>query len=74
MFSDDIIKKLHERVRRLLYRNELLAKLLHDAGIKIPKFVGSVGIIKNIIRNYRWKNNFSPEQAKLLSKAEMESE
>lgn len=36
-FKDDLIKKLKDRIKKLIIRNEQLVKLFQDAGIKLPR-------------------------------------
>ncbi|KAK9710240.1 Helix-loop-helix DNA-binding domain [Popillia japonica] len=66
-----IIKKLHDRVKRLVIRNEQLCNLLVDAGIRLPSECGNV---KKFRGTKVWSNRITPEQAKKLLKKEKENE
>ncbi|GJQ87563.1 hypothetical protein Trydic_g4830 [Trypoxylus dichotomus] len=65
------IKKLHDRVRKLVIRNEQLCNLLIDAGIKLPSECGNVKKFKG---TKIWSNRITPEQAKKLLKKEKEND
>ncbi|XP_066157090.1 mucin-3A-like [Euwallacea fornicatus] len=69
--SSNVIKKLQERVKKLLLRNEHLASLLKTTGIKIPS---ECGVVKKLKSRRKYINVISKEQeAKMLQK-EMEKE
>lgn len=62
-----MIKKLHDRVKKLMIRNEQLCNLLIDAGIRLPSECGNV---KKFRGTKIWSNRITPEQAKKLLKKE----
>lgn len=64
------IKKLWDRIKKLLLRNEQLTILLKDAGIAVPSEYGK---IKKFKKSLLWSNRISAEQVKILSKKESES-
>lgn len=64
------IKRLYERIKKLILRNEQLCSLLKDAGIKVPSECGNV---KNFKKAKPWSNRITPEQAKLLAEKENQS-
>ncbi|KAH0821588.1 hypothetical protein GEV33_001203 [Tenebrio molitor] len=64
-------RKLQERIKRLLSKNEQLSSLLRDAKITIPPGCAIVRKFKNPLY---WSNRILPEQAKILQKRELESE
>lgn len=62
----DVIKKLQDRVKKLLLRNEQLASLLSTTGIKIPS---ECGVVKKSKKIHKLSNTISAEQqTKLLQK------
>ncbi|GLV38305.1 hypothetical protein CBL_05235 [Carabus blaptoides fortunei] len=61
--QNDEIKHLHERVRKLVVRNEQLANLLHDAGIKVPSECGGVRTFREPLL---WSNRITAERAEVL--------
>ncbi|XP_050310129.1 uncharacterized protein LOC126746072 [Anthonomus grandis grandis] len=67
---NDVLKKLQDRVKKLLLRNEQLAGLLKNAGIKVP---AECGAVKKVKKAPKYANNISPEQAKEFQK-ELEKE
>lgn len=69
MLIGEEIKKLYERIKKLLTRNEQLSNLLKDAGITVPSECGKIKFKKPL----PWANKISPEQAKVLSKNENQS-
>lgn len=69
LFLEVIIKKLQDRVKKLLVRNEQLSNLLRDAGITVPSVCGT---IKRFKKKPLWSERISPEQAE-LRKNEVES-
>ncbi|KAJ3642870.1 hypothetical protein Zmor_025619 [Zophobas morio] len=60
-------RKLHDRIRRLLSKNEQLCALLREAKISIPP--GCV-FVKKFRNPLFWSNRILPEQAKILQKKE----
>ncbi|KAI4460984.1 helix-loop-helix dna-binding domain [Holotrichia oblita] len=55
-----IIKKLHDRVKRLVIRNEQLCNLLIDAGIRLPS---SVEMLKNLeVQKYEENETKKPKK------------
>lgn len=58
------IKRLSDRIKKLILRNEQLSNLLKDAGISIPSECGRV---KKIRKALPWSNKISPEEAKILA-------
>lgn len=70
VFKGEEIKRLSERIKKLILRNEQLCSLLKDAGIKVPSECGSV---KNFKKAKPWANRISPEQAKSLAEKENQS-
>lgn len=69
MLLDKQVKKLQERIKKLLIRNEQLTCLFKNAGIKPPTVVGTV---KRFRKKGIWSNRF-PQQSKDLQKKETES-
>lgn len=62
----DVVKKLQDRVKKLLLRNEQLASLLSTTGIKIPS---ECGVVKKSKKTHKFLNAISAEQqTKLLQK------
>lgn len=64
------IKKLYERINKLLSRNELLNNLLKNAGIKAPKEYG----FKKISPTKKWSQKISPNLANILAQKEAQKE
>ncbi|RZB40490.1 proteoglycan 4-like, partial [Asbolus verrucosus] len=64
-------KKLQERIKRLLSKNEHLCSLLRDAKITIPP---GCAIVKKFRSPLSWSNKILPDQAKFLQKKEIEKE
>lgn len=62
-FAEEEIRKLCQRIKKLLTRNEQLSKLLQDAGIRVPSECGSVKKFKD---RKKWANKITPEQAKII--------
>lgn len=70
IISGEEIKKLYERIKKLILRNEQLCSLLKDAGIRVPS---ECGVVKNFKKSKPWSNRISPEQAKILAEKENQS-
>lgn len=68
--SNDIIKKLEDRIKKLLVRNEELANLLKNAGIRVPS---AFGYVKKFRRTYKLSSRITQDQAEILQK-ELEKE
>ncbi|KAJ8920342.1 hypothetical protein NQ315_012004 [Exocentrus adspersus] len=66
--KENIIKKLQDRVKKLLVRNEQLSNLLRDAGISVPSVCGTIKKFKKTL----WSRRITPEQAEKFRKNEME--
>ncbi|XP_018320327.1 putative uncharacterized protein DDB_G0282133 isoform X2 [Agrilus planipennis] len=63
------IKRLNERIDKLLARSDQLCNFIKDAGIKVPKVYGA---IIETSSKLRWSNKISPELAKKLAKKEFQ--
>ncbi|XP_076250544.1 uncharacterized protein LOC143190251 isoform X2 [Rhynchophorus ferrugineus] len=66
----DIIKKLQDRIKKLLVRNEQLSNLLKNAGITVPREYSAV---KKFSRRYKDAYKLSEDQVKAVQK-ELEKE
>ncbi|KAL1491055.1 hypothetical protein ABEB36_011708 [Hypothenemus hampei] len=69
--STDVIKKLEDRIKKLLLRNEQLTNLLRGTGIKIPSECGTV---KKFKKPLKYSNAISKEKQKKVLQAEVEKE
>lgn len=68
--SADVIKKLQDRVKKLLLRNEQLTNLLSTTGIKIPS---ECGVVKKCRKTHKFSNAISADQQTKLLQKELES-
>ncbi|XP_064211311.1 mucin-2 [Tribolium castaneum] len=64
------LKKLQERIRKLLSKNEQLCALLREAKITIPPGCS----LRKFKPPFNWCNKIMPEQAKILQKKELDKE
>lgn len=64
-FVGEEIRKLQERIKKLLTRNEQLANLLQTAGIRVPSECGTV---KSFNHNKKWASKITPEIAENIVK------
>lgn len=64
------IKRLSDRIKKLILRNEQISNLFKDAGISIPSECGRVKKYKKALP---WSNKISPKQAKILAAKENQS-
>ncbi|XP_044272170.1 probable serine/threonine-protein kinase nek3 [Tribolium madens] len=68
--KNDEFKKLQERIKKLLSKNEQLCTLLREAKIPIPPGCS----LRKFKPPFLWCNKIMPEQAKLLQKKELDKE
>ncbi|CAG9859115.1 unnamed protein product [Phyllotreta striolata] len=69
-FKDDQVKKLQDRIKKLILRNEQLTSLFREAGITLPKVVGP---IKKFRKPGLWSNRF-PRNAEATRTNDTEKE